>query len=135
MPNHKVKCSQCNRDLWLRHSHYSANLSKFKVENLQQLSQVYLCTKCRASTSKLYQCISQTEVYRDTTKKIFTFLKENPNTSRNNLEETLKILLDKAGVRMYRLDIIDGVLKGIVIKMPFFMEVYIKLNPKRKQYE
>jgi hypothetical protein len=134
MPNHKVKCSQCNRDFWLEAKHYYNNLSKFKVENLQQLSQVYLCQGCRSSITKLYQCVSQTDVYKDTTKKLFTFLKENPNTSRNNLEETIKVILDKAGVRMYRLDMIDNVLKGIIIKMPFFMEVYIKLNTKRKQY-
>ena len=135
MGNIHISCVSCERDSQVSIVQFRKILERFDALTVDEVNRYYLCRKCRALSDRMSKCnVDKTMQYRQAKvniqKEVDLYKKRGLQNAdaRNNFLANVKTILDNCKVTCYSFFIVDNILKGIKIDIPFVGEVLMKLN-------
>lgn len=139
MATYHFKCYLCGRSISARSKYFKKYLQDYFCVNAKELSEKYICKNCKVERGeKAYSrsdlriqafpsFVSLKRTIAAEARKLLAIGFENPY-AKQNFAETVKVLLDQAGVRQYTFIIEKNELKGILLRLPFIGNVRMTLN-------
>jgi hypothetical protein len=139
MATYHFKCYLCGKVISARTKYFKKYLQDYFCINAKELSEKYICKNCKVDRGeKAYSrsdlriqafpsFVSLKRAILVEAKKLLAMGLKN-EYAKQNFAETVKVLLDQAGVRQYTFIIEKSELKGILLRLPFIGIVTMKLN-------
>lgn len=135
----QVRCATCGKVTSLMYRHYFDNLALYQCTTLEELNQKYLCKKCRKllKPSTLYETPEYKQLKHTLQEEVNEAIRRGLNDSivRQNFIQNVKNILDKRNIKEYYFQVTNNELLGIVLpKIPFFGNIFIPIQTRKKQY-
>ena len=139
MATYHFKCCLCGKPISARSKYFKKYLQDYFCINARELGEKYICKNCKVDRGeKAYSrsdlriqafpsFVSLKRTISAEARKLLDIGLKN-EYAKQNFAETVKLLLDQAGVRQYTFIIEKNELKGILLRLPFIGNVTMKLN-------